>query len=191
MQIPNLPNLEPRLFKYAAAISILSVVAGLWFWISGKPTELELPVELSVTQSEPEVANLIIHVVGDVVAPGVVELPAGSRVIDAVQAAGGATKPAKLASLNLARVLFDGEQIVVGGVIPGASSSASAVGKLNINQASSAQLEGLPGIGPVIAGKIISHRESNGPFRQITEIQNVSGIGPAVYGKIKDLITVL
>jgi len=190
MHIPVLPNLDPRLFKYASAVSILSVVAGLWFWFSGKPTEVELPAQLTLTQSTPVSVNVIVHVVGDVVSPGVVELPAGSRVIDAVKAAGGATKPAKLASLNLARVLFDGEQIVVGGAAQAGSGAASAPGKVNINQASSTQLEELPGIGPVIAGKIISHRESNGPFRQVTEIQNVSGIGPAVYGKIKDLIAV-
>jgi competence protein ComEA len=190
MHIPALPNLDPRLFKYAAAISILSVVTGLWFWFSGKPTEVDLPAQVTLTQSAPVTTNVIVHVVGDVVSPGVVELPAGSRVIDAVKAAGGATKPAKLASLNLARVLFDGEQIVIGGAAQVGSGAASAPGKLNINQASSTQLEELPGIGPVIAGKIISHRESNGPFRQVTEIQNVSGIGPAVYGKIKDLIAV-
>jgi competence protein ComEA len=190
MHIPALPNLDTRLFKYAAAISILSMAAGLWFWFSGKPTEVDLPVELTVTQSAPVTANLIVHVVGDVVSPGVIELPAGSRVIDAIKAAGGATKPAKLASLNLARVLFDGEQIVVGAAAPPGGAISSVPGKLNINQATAVQLEELPGIGPVIASKIISHRESNGPFRQLTEIQNVSGIGPAVYGKIKDLIAV-
>lgn len=190
MSIPNLPNLDARLFKYAAAISLLSVAVGLVLWWQGRPVELELqPAEVVVTEVQSPVATIFVHVVGDVAKAGVYELTAGSRVVDAIAAAGGPLRAAKLINLNLARVLFDGEQIIVGNhqLQPNSSSQS---GKVNLNLATSSQLEQLPGIGPVIAGRILQHRDENGPFRQISDIQQVAGIGDVIYSKIKDQISV-
>lgn len=190
MSIPNLPNLDARLFKYAAAISLLSVAVGLVLWWQGRPVELELqPAEVVVTEVQSPVATIFVHVVGDVAKAGVYELAAGSRVVDAIAAAGGPLRAAKLINLNLARVLFDGEQIIVGNhqLQPNSSSQS---GKVNLNLATSSQLEQLPGIGPVIAARILQHRDENGPFRQISDIQQVAGIGDVIYSKIKDQISV-
>ena len=190
MSIPNLPNLDARLFKYAAAISLLSVAVGLVLWWQGRPVELELqPAEVVVTEVQSPVATIFVHVVGDVAKAGVYELAAGSRAVDAIAAAGGPLRAAKLINLNLARVLFDGEQIIVGNhqLQPNSSSQS---GKVNLNLATSSQLEQLPGIGPVIAGRILQHRDENGPFRQISDIQQVAGIGDVIYSKIKDQISV-
>lgn len=190
MSIPNLPNLDARLLKYAVAISLLSVAAGLVLWWQGRPVELDLqPAEVVVAEIQSPVATIFVHVVGDVAKAGVYELAAGSRVVDAIAAAGGPLRAAKLINLNLARVLFDGEQIIVGNhqLQPNSSSQS---GKVNLNLATSSQLEQLPGIGPVIAGRILQHRDANGPFRQISDIQQVAGIGNAIYSKIKDQISV-
>jgi competence protein ComEA len=190
MSIPNLPNLDARLFKYAAAISLLSVAVGLVLWWQGRPVELELqPAEVVVTEVQSPVATIFVHVVGDVAKAGVYELTAGSRVVDAIAAAGGPVRATKLINLNLARVLFDGEQIIVGNhqLQPNSSSQS---GKVNLNLATSSQLDQLPGIGPVIAGRILQHRDENGPFRQISDIQQVAGIGDVIYSKIKDQISV-
>ena len=190
MSIPNLPNLDARLFKYAAAISLLSVAVGLVLWWQGRPVELALqPADVVVTEVQSPVATIFVHVVGDVAKAGVYELAAGSRVVDAIAAAGGPLRAAKLINLNLARVLFDGEQIIVGNhqLQPNSSSQS---GKVNLNLATSSQLEQLPGIGPVIAARILQHRDENGPFRQISDIQQVAGIGDVIYSKIKDQISV-
>lgn len=190
MSIPNLPNLDARLFKYAAAISLLSVTVGLALWWQGRPVELELqPTEVVVAEVEQPVTTIFVHVVGDVAKAGVYELSTGSRVVDAIAAAGGANRAAKLINLNLARVLFDGEQIIVGNHQL-QLNNANQPSKLNLNLATSSQLEELPGIGPVIASRIVQHRDSNGPFRQISEIQQVAGIGDVIYSKIKDQISV-
>ena len=190
MSIPNLPNLDARLFKYAAAISLLSVAVGLVLWWQGRPVELALqPAEVVVTEVQSPVATIFVHVVGDVAKAGVYELAAGSRVVDAIAAAGGPLRAAKLINLNLARVLFDGEHIIIGDhqLQPNYSSQ---LGKVNLNLATSSQLDQLPGIGPVIAARILQHRDENGPFRQISDIQQVAGIVDVIYSKIKDQISV-
>ncbi|MGA1329875.1 MAG: ComEA family DNA-binding protein, partial [Candidatus Nanopelagicales bacterium] len=102
--------------------------------------------------------------------------------------AGGITKSADLTSLNLARILFDGEQIVVSDRSAVASLS-SGIGLISINRATAADLDSLPGIGPVIASRIVSYRETNGPFTSISSLTEVSGIGEALMSKIKDLVT--
>jgi competence protein ComEA len=198
----NLPNIDPRLFKVAVGVSAASLLAGGVLWFQGQPTEVDVTQPVVISESEQEAAVLVVHVVGEVKQPGVYDLPANSRVTDAIEAAGGATKEADLTSINLARVLFDGEQIFIGNVnqeaSPSTSSSSSAsgenpsanpAGRININMASASQLDQLPGIGPVIAGRIVDYRNQNGPFRQLTDLKNVSGIGDAIYDKIKDLIT--
>jgi competence protein ComEA len=143
-------------------------------------------------------AEVVVHVAGKVRRPGVVRLPAGSRVIDAVEAAGGAVPAARLASLNLARVLTDGEQVRVGlapaeptgglsDLVPGTGVGAGEDGvTVDLNRASAAELEELPGVGPVLAGRIVSYRDENGPFRSIDQLIEVPGIGPAVLSGLAD-----
>jgi len=146
-----------------------------------------------------------VHVVGRVAAPGVVALPAGSRVGDAVGAAGGPLPDADLAALNLAAVVQDGAQVrvpapgeepVVADAADGTAGSSGggaagpAGGGVDVNTAPSTELQTLPGIGPVLAERIVAWREANGPFGSVDALLDVSGIGPAVLGQIRDLVRV-
>lgn len=137
-----------------------------------------------------------VHVVGAVENPGVYSLEEGKRINDAVQLA-GVSPQADLTLINLAAPLEDGRQIYVpkkGETAPPAAlpyrSETAVTGPININTASSAVLDQLPGIGPALAGRIIDYRKKNGPFQTVEEITKVSGIGPALLAKIKDRITV-
>lgn len=141
-----------------------------------------------------------VHVSGAVETPDVYVLPAGSRVERAVEAAGGLSDDAVEAGINLAQPLIDGQQIYVPHegetsepieVVRGSPVSAlSSGGALDINVASTDDLEALPGIGPAIAGRIVAYRDENGPFRTIQDIKQVKGIGDATFEKLKDQITV-
>jgi competence protein ComEA len=137
-------------------------------------------------------ALVVVHVVGAVAAPGVVRLPAGSRVVDALAAAGGGTHDADLARLNLARVLVDGEQVVVprpGDADPAPatrSPGGAAAGLVDLNTASPAQLDELPGVGPVLAQRIVDRR----PFTSVDELDEVSGVGPTLLERLRPLVRV-
>ena len=137
-----------------------------------------------------------VHVVGAVGTPGVVSMPAGSRAIDAVRAAGGATAVADLSGVNLARVLSDGEQLVVpvvgaqGAAGAAAGSGTSAGGPLDLNDADAAALEALPRIGPVLAARIVAWRASHGRFSSVAELSEVPGIGPALLSALDGLVRV-
>lgn len=142
---------------------------------------------------------VIVHITGAVPRPGVYALPQGSRVQDAVSAAGGFLAEAEKNPINLARLLEDGEKLDItyvegaSPVIPTPAEetlTSSSDDLININTAASFQLESLPGIGPTIAQRIIDYREANGPFVNTEDIINVSGIGPGIYARIEDLITV-
>ena len=140
---------------------------------------------------------VVVHVSGHVKQPGVYELDVGDRVSDAIDAAGGPSADADLDSINLARVLSDGEQIRVAAVGESAAGGAGGAGRavggggaININSADAAALETLPGVGPVLASKIIAYRESNGPFKSPQDLDDVSGIGPALLEQIVPLVTV-
>lgn len=169
------------------------VLAGLllivvWWWWSGRPSGEAIVVEpetSAVVEAGVEVtsASVMVHVVGDVESPGVVELPAGSRVQDAIDAAGGANKKRSTETVNLARILVDGEQIMVGG-----ADQATSDGTISINNSDAATLEQLPGVGPVIAERIVQWRTENGPFRSIEELAEISGIGAAMVERIKDQV---
>lgn len=151
--------------------------------------------------------EVVVHVVGAVAAPGVQRLPTGSRVIDAVEAAGGAAADADLARVNLAAVLTDGQQVVVlrpgeappvaagaGTAVPGpgaAEGDGAGDGALiDVNRASASELEELPGVGPVTAEAIVAHREQNGPFTSVEDLLDVRGIGEAKLEQLRDRATV-
>jgi competence protein ComEA len=142
----------------------------------------------------PSPAVLIVHVAGWVRRPGVYELREGDRVIDAVEAAGGARKGAYLDGLNLAAPLTDGQQVLVPKTAaPGAAPSGVIPGQpalVNINTAAAAELETLPGIGEVLAERIIDHRTEHGPFASVDDLLEVSGIGEATLEEIRELVTV-
>ncbi|MGN6300737.1 MAG: ComEA family DNA-binding protein [Angustibacter sp.] len=146
-------------------------------------------------------AVVLVHVVGQVRRPGVVRLAPGARVEDAVAAAGGATGRADLAAVNLARPVVDGEQIVVprpgeatppagpsGGASP--SPGTSAAGPVDLNAATPEQLDALPGIGPVLAGRIVDFRTQHGRFGSVDELGDVSGIGDALLERLRPLVRV-
>ncbi|MBN1484604.1 MAG: helix-hairpin-helix domain-containing protein [Chloroflexia bacterium] len=205
-----------QLLRYRWPITIglilLAALGGYWLcWPAAPVYPTPLAAILVYTPTAPPSptpapsatpAPLFVYVSGAVLRPGVYALPAGARVVDALEAAGGPTTEADLVYLNLARRVRDEEQIHVprrGEPTPnlpppppaaGASVPPEQPAKVNINTAGLAELDGLPGIGPSYAQRIIDYRSSHGPFQTIEEIQNVPGIGPSTFARIQSLITV-
>lgn len=173
-----------------AIIAAISLLVG-YLWWSGRPqVSASIPIaDTGLALSEgaagdfANTAGVMVHVAGAVKEPGLYELPAGSRVADAVEAAGGVTKKSAADTVNLARELVDGEQITVG------ESEQSSAGGISINNATAAELDALPGIGPVLAERIVTHRATHGPFRSIDQLSDVSGIGDSVMEQIRSQVT--
>ena len=164
---------------------VLSVVLALWFFGrpgAANPTTLVVESEL-VLDTPASTVEVIVHVAGSVKKPGLYRLFAGARVADAVEAAGGVTKKKAANSVNLAREVVDGEQILVSE----SNGSGGEAAGIRINSASKSELEGLPGVGPAIAARIVSYRQTNGPFTSIDSLGDVSGIGEAILGSIRDI----
>ncbi|MFM8303018.1 MAG: helix-hairpin-helix domain-containing protein [Actinomycetota bacterium] len=140
--------------------------------------------------------TVVVHVAGAVVKPGVLRMPAGARVIDAIEGAGGAAPDADLDRLNLAAKLVDGQRILVVkvgavGADPTAATPGGGPGALiDLNAATSAQLEEIPGIGPALAAAIIGERERRGGFRSVNELREVRGIGEARFADLRNRVTV-
>lgn len=177
----------------------LTIAAGAALWyVRSLPKPIET-VELTgpVPGPSPTPAALFIHVAGWVENPGVYELQVGERVIDAIDRAGGPRRGADLNALNLAAVLVDAQQVLVPrraaaptGSVGVLTTPGSEGQKINLNLATAADLETLPGIGEVLAQRIIEHRESNGPFASVDELVEVSGIGEARLEDMRDRVTV-
>ena len=190
------------------ATGAVAVVALLW-WLNGSTDPgpaVAAPAMDAAATADPgglglSSGEVIVHVAGAVRQPGVYTLPGGSRVGEAVNAAGGATRRAVLDGLNLARVVVDGEQVLVpdkrsqappagaagGGGAAGAAGAPAA--KLRLNQASETDFETLPGIGPVLASRIVQHRDSVGGFKEVGELRDVPGIGEKTFQSLVDLVT--
>lgn len=144
---------------------------------------------INSTKEEVKIENfIIVHIAGAVRSPGVYKLLEGSRVIDGIQAAGGALPSADLDKLNLAEYLEDGCKIFVPEKSIPPNPSSSANNKININFASEKELESLPGIGPSLAKRIVEYREKNGLFKSLEDLEKVRGIGEKKIEQIKDLI---
>jgi len=152
----------------------------------------------ATSTAAPSGVAIFVHILGAVVSPGLYELREGDRAVDAVAAAGGFAEGADQSTLNLARFVTDGEQIVVPLVgqapvsAPGSAASGGAVvpGKVNINTADATALETLPRVGPAMAARIIAWRDENGRFTAVEDLMSVTGIGEKTFDAMKDLVTV-
>ncbi len=201
-----------------SAITVLVVGAGAWWVVRVPPVPVESTISFTSTSvarnqdAFPDVSRaisltIVVHVAGEVKNPGVYTLPSGARMIDAVNAAGGATARADLEVINLATPLIDSSQIYVPakGVaahpvfarpqpgINGVASSTnnvSASGLVNINRASVTELDSLPGVGPSTAQAIVEYRVAHGPFASPEDLLNVKGIGPAKFEAMRKLVGV-
>lgn len=190
--------------ELAGLVALLAVSlggAGLWYvrslprsvQVAASPSGPSAPAASSASPS-PEVL-ILVDVAGWVRDPGVYGFEEGSRVIDAIDAAGGARPGAVLQSLNLAAPLVDGTQVLVpregeAGAVAPPAGGLSAGGLVNVNTATNAELEELPGIGEVIAQRIVEYRTANGPFASVDQLLDVSGIGDAILESIRELVTV-
>ncbi|HWH01343.1 MAG TPA: ComEA family DNA-binding protein [Pilimelia sp.] len=186
----------------AVAVPVL-VLAAFLAWRARPQVEPAAPATLGagpVAQApapSPSAEQLVVAVAGKVRRPGLVRLPPGARVADAITAAGGPLPGADLSAVNLARRLTDGELVAVG--VPGAAEPAGPPGpgpapapggRVNLNTATASQLDALPGVGPVLAQRIVAHREQRGAFRAVSDLRAVDGIGAARFEQLKDLVTV-
>lgn len=185
--------------------AILSAVAvGLLILVVRRPETprvvLQQPAQQATQQSasrpaaSPQVASLlVVHMSGEVIAPGIYRLPVGARIDDALKAAGGPTGEGDIHRLNLAARLADGQQIVVPRRIDPvlsqlAQSASPTPGKVNVNMAGVAELDRLPGVGPVTAQRIVAYREQHGPFTSVEQLREAKLVNAATFEKIKDLI---
>jgi competence protein ComEA len=175
----------------------LGVATLLYFLAQGSASAVDVqaastPIALPAGPITP--ALIIVDVSGRVAHPGVYSLPKGSRAIDALKAAGNKLKGVDTSDINLAHLLFDGEQIIVGAPRytasskTGKSTPTKPTGPISINNGNQADLESLPGIGPVMASRIIAYRKVNGPFPTLDGLKKVKGMGAATYAEIASLI---
>ena len=202
----------------STAIAVVVVAVGAWWVVRVPPTPVESSISYTATSLAGGVAvslptsalapvNIVVHVAGEVKNPGVYTLSNSARMIDAVLAAGGATARADLEVINLATPLIDSSQIYVptkGSAerpvfarpqpgmngVQSTQSSPDSGGVVNINRASVAELDALPGIGPSTAQAIVDYRTTNGPFGSPEDLLNVKGIGPAKFDAMRKLVGV-
>jgi competence protein ComEA len=189
----NLTNEQKR---GLALLFTLSIGIGGFYFLNSRPqSQMPITNEVPPIISEVKPANLIINVAAKVANPGVYQLPSGSRVIDAIEAAGNQLRGVDLSDINLARVLVDGEQILVGASknIGGkaVAKKVSPENPLDVNRATLAQLDTLPGIGPVTAQRIIDYRTKVGRINALDELKKISGLGGLKFEEIKPLLRVL
>ena len=180
----------------AGLVAVL-VFAGLGFWSRGAPASIAPPARASSPDPLPSPTTssvaLVVHVAGAVADPGIYELSVGARVADAIALAGGALGRADLDSLNLAALVVDGTQILVGrrshgGAPPMPTTGPSEAALVNLNTADQVALESIPGLGPVKAAAILALRAEVGTFTSIDQLLDVSGIGPATLESIRPYV---
>ena len=186
------------LIVFGAFIALAFLFFALAQGRDSQPAETAIPA--IITPTIPAITEeLIVDVSGRVRKPGVYSLVKGSRAIDALNLAGGALPGVNLGDINLAHILFDGEQIIVGAPRVAYSSGSRSAPKakaptasspLSLNSATLAQLDTLPGIGPVMANRIFAYRKLNGPFTLLDDLKKVSGIGDATFAEISKLVRI-
>lgn len=198
----ELSNREKHLLLVLLIVILAGVLIMIYTKLDRQPVELEAykreetSTEQVFSHIDEEVASndtFLVHVSGAVNNPGVYELKGGSRVIDAIELAGGITEDADPHAINLAKKVTDEEKVHVpkqGENIGDGNLTQSENNKVNINLAGQSELETLPGIGPVLAKRIITHREQNGKFQKPEDITNVTGIGTKRFEELKNLISV-
>ena len=184
--------------RSALAIGVAALAAVLtgWWLLAGRqhastePSSQALPLAAPATSaSSHATARVVVDVVGRVRRPGVYRLPGGSRVGDALTAAGGALPGVDLSQLNLSSNLADGQQVAVG--VPGTgAASGAASAPIDLNTATVQQLDALPGVGPVLAQRIVDWRTQHGRFESVDQLQEVSGLGPSRLADLRPLVTV-
>jgi competence protein ComEA len=216
---PGRPVARPFSRIHLGVVTVLVLVGLLgagWAMFRARPVAVATPgVEVAASTPAPEVRpagstpaaastrpDIVVHVVGAVRLPGLVRLSEGARVQDALDAAGGLTGAARPGRLNLAQLLTDGQQVVIGTARepasevrdgtapPGSSTESSAATTLDLNRATAAELEELPGVGPVTAAAILAWRSEHGRFSAVTELQQVDGIGPKTYAQLAPRVRV-
>ena len=175
-------------------LSVIALAIALFFALSSRsqPVHGAEPIRLTAAPvSDTSTSLIFVHVAGKVVHPGVYPMVRGSRVVDALRAAGGELPSADVSEVNLARLVVDGEQIY----LPSKSETLRSTSPtnshsiININRASASLFDSLPGVGPVIAARIVQFRKENGPFSNLEDLQKVAGIGPKLFMRIKDRLS--
>jgi len=189
-------NINPEQKRGLVILLTLTVGLGGFYFLNSRPQAEPIVIqEIPTAATESVTTLLIINVAGKVKNPGVYQLPLGSRVVDALEAAGQQLKGVDISDINLARVLVDGEQILIGSnrTVSGkvAAKKISADNPLDINRATIAQLDTLPGIGPVTAQRIIDYRTKAGRINAVDELKKISGLGGVKFEEIKALLRVL
>lgn len=222
-----LENINKKKIILALVLCTILIVGGIWYLAQSNLGEEDFSFEEDFENSNKNISNIdiktneiteekvkiMVHISGQVISPGVILLDEGSRLIDAINAAGGTTKDANLSKVNLAYILSDAQKIYIpsvndkedkeyiskengeGIVTNGSNKESSSKNKsenlmININTANEDELQKLPGIGSSIASKIVAYRKENGKFNSIEDIKNVRGIGDSKFNNIKNNIYV-
>jgi competence protein ComEA len=217
---------DGRALAALAVLAVLSMLIAVWYVWRSWPVAADVPARSEIVSTPPPgssaptdgaaaaptfpasgaaaasptpTTGLVVHVAGSVAQPGIVTLPAGARVADAIQAAGGTLPGTDTTGVNLARVLVDGEQVLVGlpaamgAPAPGPGTGpiqGTGEGPLDLNAATLDQLQNLPGVGPVLAQRIVDWRTAHGRFTSVDELQEVSGIGEQRLEDLRSLVRV-
>ena len=187
--MPSLPLSRSRALLLAVGLLALLAVTGRM--LAGAGASSPRPVDALVAKPSTATveSKLVVHVTGAVSQPGLYRLEEGSRVADAVARAGGATASADSAAVNLAAPLADGMQVLIPSRVAGAAGAAApAPGRVSLNAASVAELDELPGIGPVTAQKIVDYRTAHGGFESVDDLDAIPGIGAVRIDQLRDLV---
>ena len=175
------------------AVSLVAVAFSVFLFLTTRGSAVAQESPKPVVSISPIRSTILVHVAGKVRKPDVYPLLQGARVADAIKAAGGVLKGVDISDINLARVAIDGEQIYVGYVpktsSPTAKSGKKFTGVININRATKSEFDSLVGIGPVIAARIVSYRNQNGPFMALEDLIKVPGVGPKTREKMRPRLT--